>query len=273
MTALLILVFFYAATCLAMFTTQSRFIYRPSLKLVDKPDGPAFKQLGFLPADTKTSDGLTIRGFYKRATTGQPTILMLHGNGGSISDRIGPGIVLGRHGRGVMLADYRGYSGNPGSPGERGLMADGQAAWDYLIAQGVPPGDIIVFGESLGTGVAVQLTASLQAAATPPRALILEMPYDSLSALAARNYRWLPVTFLMRDHFASIDYIGAIQCPVLVLHGDADKVIPLASAQRLFAAVTAPKRQMIVVPGAGHEHLYKFDDGASIERFIAEVQP
>jgi fermentation-respiration switch protein FrsA (DUF1100 family) len=147
----------------------------------------------------------------------------------------------------TLLVDYRGYGGNPGSPSEAGLAADARAAFAFLSRQpGVDAGRIVIFGESLGTGVAVALAAEIN-----PAALILRSPFPSLTAVARLHYPFLPVSTLLRDRFESKRRIAEVCCPVLVLAGDADTIIPPGQSRRLFDRALEPKR-FVVIPGAGH---------------------
>jgi hypothetical protein len=147
----------------------------------------------------------------------------------------------------VLLFDYRGFGGNPGSPTETGLKADARAARDYLIRhQGVDANHLVYFGESLGSAVAVALAQE-----HPPAALILRSPFTSAIEVGQFHYRLLPVQWLLRDRFTSIDRIGHIRSPVLVIAGDRDGIVPVDQSRRLYSAANEPKA-LVIISGADH---------------------
>jgi len=197
----------------------------------------------------QTADGLRLAAWYRAASEDRKTIVYFHGNGGNIADRgykVKPYLNAGY---GVMLVEYRGYGGNPSSPNEAGLYADGRAALDWLEAGGVPPAHTVLYGESLGTGVAVQLSGE-----RPPAALVLEAPFTSASDVAAASYWFLPARLLIKDRFDSIAKIGDIQAPLLLLHGERDRVVPVRFGRRLFDAANEPKKA-VFLPDGHHNDL------------------
>ena len=147
---------------------------------------------------------------------------------------------------GVLLAEYRGFGGNGGTPREQGLYADARAAIGFLGRQGVGPGRMVLFGESLGSGVAVQMATEYACAA-----LVLEAPYSSVVDVAQDRYWMFPVKALVKDRYNSTAKIGKVRCPILIMHGTADRVIPIKFGERLFALAPSPK-EMKVYPGLGH---------------------
>ncbi|MEO5372908.1 MAG: alpha/beta hydrolase [Alphaproteobacteria bacterium] len=216
-----------------------------------------------------TADGLGLRAWWRPPGNGLTTIVYFHGNGGNIGHRghrVRPLLDLGL---GVLLVEYRGYGGNPGEPTEEGLYADGRAALSFLADAGVPPDHWVLYGESLGTGVAVRM-AFERAAVTPPRPIrgvILEAPFDSLAAVASAHYPFLPVGLLLKDRYDSLARIGAIRVPLLVVHGEADTVVPIAHGRRLFAAAATPK-QAVWLPDVGHNDVFERGGAASIQVFL-----
>jgi fermentation-respiration switch protein FrsA (DUF1100 family) len=178
---------------------------------------------------------------------------MFHGNGGSLR---GERYRLKRFKdaqMGVLLLAYRGYSGNAGSPSEQGLYADARAALDWLEASGVETKSIVLYGISLGSGVATMMAAERDFAA-----LVLESPYTSTVDVAAWRFPVVPVSWLMEDRFESLARIGSITEPLLVMHGDRDVVIPQRFGRQLFAAANQPK-QGFWPHGLGHNDI--FDNG------------
>jgi fermentation-respiration switch protein FrsA (DUF1100 family) len=164
----------------------------------------------------------------------------------------------------VLLTTWRGYSGNPGRPTEQGLYTDGRAALDFLAAQGIPPGRTALYGESLGAGVAVALAAEFAAGA-----LVLESPFSSIADVAARKFPIFPVRLLVRDRFDSLAAIGRVRAPLLVLHGEADDVVPVDLGRRLLAAANPPKTGHFVA-GAGHNDLHEFAVAETVIPFVEQ---
>jgi uncharacterized protein len=145
------------------------------------------------------------------------------------------------------LLDYRGYGGNSGSPTEAGLHIDARAARNYLLGRhDIDATRLVYFGESLGSAVAVELAAE-----HPPAALILRSPFTSAVDVGQFHYRLLPVRWLLRDRFPSIDRIAHVRTPVLVIAGDRDGIVPVDQSKRLYEAANAPKR-LVIISGADH---------------------
>ena len=194
-----------------------------------------------------TEDGLRLAGWFvpPRGADRRTAVLVFNGNAGNRSYRAPLGDALAAHGFAVMLLDYRGYGGNPGQPTEAGLRIDALAALAYLEAR-MEDAPIVYFGESLGTGVAVELALE-----RPPAALILRSPFTSLTDIGRMHYPFLPVGLLLTDRFPSLDRIGAIECPLLVIAGERDRIVSASFSRRLFDAAPQPKR-LLMIPGVGH---------------------
>ncbi|GAB6053888.1 alpha/beta hydrolase [Magnetospira thiophila] len=207
-----------------------------------------------------TEDGLSLQSWYAPAAPGQATLVYFHGNAGSLDGRLDKVMPFLQAGYGMLLVAYRGYNGNPGTPDEAGLYADGRAALDFLKGQGSAPGDWVLYGESLGTGIASKMAAELAAAGTAVRAVILEAPFTSMAAAAQDHYFYLPARWLVRDRYDSLSRIAQINSPLLILHGHLDQTISIKLGRQLLAAAAAPKR-MEEFPQAGHNDL--FDHGAA----------
>jgi fermentation-respiration switch protein FrsA (DUF1100 family) len=201
---------------------------------------------GYSPVALRTADGLAITAGYRPARDGLPTVLLFHGNGMVWPDGAYVTELLASRGYGVLLAEYRGYNGNPGTPNEAGIYRDARAALAFLLGEGVAGGDVIVAGLSVGSGPAVQLATE-----TRVRALILISPFASLPATANAVYPWLPPAgWFLRDRYDNLAKLPQVEAPVLILHGDADELIPHAHAEELAAA--NPAAELISVPGRGH---------------------
>ena len=234
---------------------------RPSLARAQIP--------GMAEVETTTADGLRLLAWYAPARDGRPTLLYLHGNGGHIAYRADRARTLTAAGYGLLLVEYRGYGGNPGSPSEDGFHADAEAALAYLTGRNVAPGRIVLYGESLGTAVAVRLAAEAASRGTPAGALVLEAPFTSIADLAQHHYPFIPARMLVKDRFDAASRIAAVRAPVLVLHGERDHVVPVQYGRALFAAAAEPKRGWFT-PGADHVTIFDRDTFGVIQAFIAE---
>jgi fermentation-respiration switch protein FrsA (DUF1100 family) len=192
----------------------------------------------------------------------KPVVLYFHGNGGALEHRVARFRKIIADGTGLIALSYRGYGGSTGQPTEAGLIDDARAAYAFAAAR--YPGRIVAWGESLGTGVAIALAAE-----KPVNRLILESPYTSTVDVAAAQYWFLPVRFLMKDQFRSDLRITHVTAPVLIMHGDADRIIPIRYGQRLFSLIPGKKR-MVRFPGGGHNDLDAFGASGVAMKFIEE---
>jgi fermentation-respiration switch protein FrsA (DUF1100 family) len=196
----------------------------------------------------KTKDQVQLTSWYKPAQGHQPTVLFFHGNAGHIGHRM-PLIRQFLHaGLGVFLLEYRGYGGNLGAPTEEGLYEDGRAAFQFLQQQGITAQNMVVYGESLGTGVATQLAVE-----HPLCAVILQSPFTSLASLARHHYPWIPIP--PWDRFNSLERIKHIQAPLLIIHGKQDQIVPYDEGLMLFNQANDPKR-MLTFEDKNHHDLW-----------------
>lgn len=234
----------YVAICIFMYLQQRSLQYFPANRGLT-PLGAGLQDVS--EETLTTSDGEAIVAWFSEAKPGMPTVLFFHGNGGEIGDRAQRMAYYMSQGFGALFVSYRGYGKSSGTVSETGFVTDAVTAHDWLVKRGVIPEQIVVVGESLGTGVSVQLAAKKQISA-----LALEAPYTSAADVAAGIYWWLPVRLLMKDQFRSRDYIAAVKVPLLIQHGDADRVVPIEQGRALFAMANEPK-QMVVIPGGGHD--------------------
>ncbi|MFI4986418.1 MAG: alpha/beta hydrolase [Alphaproteobacteria bacterium] len=242
----------------ALYVLQRRLVFAP----LGEPGSPAEAGVPEMRLVRYASgDGLKLQAWYAPAA-GKATVVYFQGNAGHFGDRAFKARYFMDRGYGFLLAGYRGYSGNPGRPSETGLYRDARAALDFLAAQAVAPAATVIYGESLGTGVASQMAAEYQAAA-----LVLEAPFSSLPDVAAYHYWWTPARWLLRDRFASIARIAAIDMPLLVVHGERDRVVPAKLGKRLFAAAREAK-ELCLLPEAGHDDLYDHGAGAVVDDFL-----
>ncbi len=197
-----------------------------------------------------TQDGLEITGWYIESRKGKPVILYFHGNAQDHAVRLPRVQPYIEEGYNVLLAGYRGYAGNPGNPTEEGLYADARAYLAALKEKGFQDKDTILYGESLGTGVAVQMAFE-----NPDmRALVLEAPYTSTVDVGAWRFFWAPVRLLMKDRFDSLSKIKDITMPLIIKHGHRDQVIPFRFGKELYEAANEPKI-FLEFEGADHNNL------------------
>jgi uncharacterized protein len=229
-----------------VWTQQRRLIYFPFGAV---PDPAAIGLERATPVSFPTADGLTLNGWFVTpiATTPDFTVLVFNGNAGNRAFRAPLADALVRANLAVLLFDYRGFGGNPGAPTEEGLRRDARAARDYVIGRaGVNRDRLVYFGESLGTAVAVELAAE-----HPPAAVVLRSPFTSMTDVGRHHYPVLPVRWLLRDRFDTINRIPHVRAPVMVICGDADSIVPIAHTRRVFEAAGNPKR-LLVIEGADH---------------------
>jgi uncharacterized protein len=225
---------------------QRQLIYFPDSTTVP-PAGEVFE--GARDITLRTSDGLALGAWFVppgSASDMHLAVLVAPGNGGNRLGRLGVAAELSRRGLAVVLMDYRGYGGNPGSPSEEGLAKDAMAAALALEELGYPAERTIYFGESLGTGV----VAALQARRTPA-GVVLRSPFTELADVGAHHYPWLPVRMLLKDRFPVTEHLSNSKVPVTVIYGDRDSVVPTELSARV--ADQAPTLvERVVIRGANH---------------------
>lgn len=232
----------------AMRLLEPRMIYfpGPAPALTPAAAGLAFEEAAF-----PTADGETLRGWWIPAADPRaPVVLFFHGNAGTREHRIE--ILQGFHraGLGVFIFDYRGYGGSTGRPSEAGLLLDGEAAFDWLRGNtGDAP--IVFYGHSLGGAV-----AAVTALRRPAAGLILESVFTSVPDMAIRVVPLPFVRYVVKTRFDTRAALGALTQPLLLIHGDADEVVPFSMGRRLFEASAAPDKTFRAVPGAGHNDVF-----------------
>lgn len=247
----------YGSALAMLLWLQGRLIY-PLERIRDLPANPAADRLERVTITTRDGLALAVR-YRPPAALDKPAIVLFHGNGEDLSQRVHIAHDLIAAGYGVLLAEYRGYGGNPGKPHEAGLYADGRAALEFVL-QRTPR--VVVHGYSLGSGIAVQLATEF-----PIDALILEAPFTSMVDVACARYPYMPVRWLLRDRYDNRAKIGAVNAPVLIYGGDADGVIPPRHFARLFAAVRSPRR-LVIVEGADHVDVWTRGGSAHVLAFL-----
>jgi fermentation-respiration switch protein FrsA (DUF1100 family) len=252
---------FYLAFVALLYVMQRRLIYAPD---ATKPDPDRTGIAGIEVQHLQSGDGTPIIAWYlPPAPSSDFVVLYLHGNGGHIGYRGERLRSFHAAGWGALLAGYRGYGGNPGAPTEAGLLLDAEAALAALHRMGVPPERTVLWGESLGSNLAVRLAAGAAFAA-----VILESPFTSVAALAKKFYPFVPVDLLLKDRFDTASRLAAVRSPVLVLQGSRDRLVPPAMSRAVFDALTAPK-ELWTAEEADHNDLGMF---GAVEAAVAFVE-
>lgn len=258
----------YVGILLVLMWLENALVYRPTSaeEYWEKPPPGMIIEDVWLP----TAHG-TLHALWRNRPGWEPAdgaVLAFHGNGGNVSCWLGLNVTYERAlGLPVLLVEYPGYAKSEGTPSEAGVYAAADAGYAWLReTRHVAPDRIVIHGESLGGGVAVDL-ASRQ----PARLLVLVKTFTALPDVAAEVYPWLPVRWVMRNRFDSVSKIGSCRCPLFHLHGDADELIPFAQGERLFAAANGPKR---FVRHAGGEHNMTLPDEfvTGLKQFVGEIE-
>jgi pimeloyl-ACP methyl ester carboxylesterase len=249
----------YALAVGAMYLAQRSFIYHPSAISID---ADKMRRAGYAPFPVRTADGLDLTAWRRPGDADKPMIVLFHGNAQDASWRIDIAAQAARHGYGIVLATYRGFGGNPGKPSEDGLYADARATLDALGG-----GPFVLWGESLGTGVAVRMASERRVAG-----VVLQSPYTSVADRAGEMMWWLPARRLVTDRFDSIARIAEIQAPLLIVHGALDTLIPIRHGRALFEAARAPKT-FVELPDRGHNEMQGLEFEAGIRKFLESLAP
>jgi len=260
-----VIVAFYLIALLALFLLQRSFMYFPDDRRIDPADVSTIQNP---PTEVilQTPDGESLVGWWYPPKGDAPTILHFHGNGGGLAIRVPRYEFYAGHGYGVLAMSYRGYSGSTGAPSETHLIADATLALDWLISRNIPTNQVIVYGESLGTGVAVQTAARYDV-----KAVVLESPYTSTRAVAQTQFPIFPVGLLMKDQFESDKHIGDINAPLLIVHGRRDRIIPFRFGEALFNLAQEPKT-FIPIENGGHIPLYADRSARLVVDFLSGLQ-
>ncbi len=240
MKILLILAGSYAFIVLAAYVLQGKMLYYPYRALEMTP---GTVNMEYEDVEFGTKDGNGLHGWYVPSETSRAVVLFCHGNAGNISHRLDSIRMFNELDLDVFIFDYRGYGKSEGRPSEQGTYRDVEAAWEYLTVQKKIPADrIILFGRSLGGGVAAELALH-----NKPLAFIIESSFTSIPDVGKRYYPWLPVSLLSKYRYETIDKIGSITCPVLVIHSPDDDIIPFEHGKRLFESANPPKEFLEIV--------------------------
>lgn len=251
----------YLVIVLSIYGLQRHLMYHTDTEIA-APD--AYKLHGFSEVFVGTPDNETIQLWYHPAKAGFPTIIYYHGNAYTLGDRADIYAALTNKGFGILALSYRGYGKSTGSPTEQGLYIDARTTLQYAMTTlHINPARILLYGESLGTGVAVQMATEYKVAG-----IVLQSPYTSVEGRAAEIYFYVPVHLLIKDKYDSIDKMADVKAPLLLFHGEKDRVIPVAHGRAMFAAANEPK-EAVFFPNTGHND---FDNTAISEHVLHFAQ-
>ncbi len=241
----------YVTLVALMSIFQKRFLYFPDKK-IGLPEQYGLR--GFTEITLKTEDGLALQSWFKEAAPGMPVIVYFHGNASHMGNRAGIYSALTGQGFGLLSISYRGYGKSEGMPSEQGLYNDARTAINFLTRdKGINLSGIILYGESLGSGVAVQMSTEYKVGG-----LILQAPYTSVVGRAAEIYFFIPVRQVLREHFNSLDKISMVKAPLLIIHGVLDTTIPIRHGKTLLENANQPK-ESVFFDDVGHNN---FDSAA-----------
>jgi hypothetical protein len=248
----------------ALFFLQRSLLYLP---IVEPPPPIMFTANGLEPLAAETEDGLTLRSWFRPpAAPNGLTVVLFHGNGGHHGFRVPAVAPLLRDGYGALLASYRGYGGNPGRPTEQGLYRDARAWLDALARRGVSSERVVLWGESLGSGVATQLASERRVAG-----VVLTAPFTSAAQRGQEIYWFVPVSLLLLDRFDNLSRVGTLRAPLLIIHGEEDTVVPARHGRELLARAAEPKRG-VFLPRAGHNDLLAHGLVDHLRAFLRQIE-
>ncbi len=270
MKILFIIIAVYIAFMAIMFIKQRDFMYFPNRTNIKQYEIFS-KSLGDF-VEIKTEDGLNLTGFYIPPNDNKPVLVHFHGNGGNISGRYPVLKQYTDKGYGALLSEYRGYGGNAGTPSEQGFYKDARAYLNWLeYDKQISHKKIIIYGESIGTGIATQIAFEAAKENKPYAAVVLEAPFSSALNLAKQTYFFLPVGWLLKDRYESDKKIEHILSPLLIIHGAQDNIIPMAHGKKLYTLAERPKT-LKIIKEAGHNNIHLYGAALHVLDFLSTIE-
>jgi len=256
------LVVIFLALISLMVVYQRGLMYHPTQKWTADPAQHHMQVVHYT-----TADNLVLAAWYAPPKDGKPVFVLFHGNAENLSSWVPVPDYFTKLGYGFLLAEYRGYGGNPGSPSENGFYNDGRAAMNWLIKeQKIPENKIVIYGVSIGSGTASQMALEYKNI----KALVLEAPFTSAANEAGDIYPWLgPFKYLVFDRYDNISKALQFKMPVLIAHGSADALVPPAQSKALFNVLTGPNKQYVLLSGGHHNDLRNFGLFEKIGSFVS----
>lgn len=267
-SVLTIIIAVYGGLSVYLWFFQQNLIYYPELPSRELIATPENAGLAYESLSIETDDGLRLHGWYVPAVNPRGILLFFHGNAGNISHRLDSIRIFNELGLSTLIFDYRGYGDSEGKITEAGSYLDAEAVWHYLTVQkNISPGDIILFGRSMGGAIATHLASRHKA-----KGLILESSFTSVKKMARNLYPFLPTSLLTRVKYDTEVYIQEINCPVLIIHSLEDEIIPFEQGRKLYAAARAPKKFLEIRGGHNDGFIIsgqRYFDG--LDNFISEI--
>ena len=264
-TSILALVFFYILLLIIVFFFQGNLLYHPTTNTYLK-DQAAREPAGIEKVKIVTKDEINLIGwFYNQDLEKFKTILFFHGNAGSLENRTYKLNHFKNLNLNFLIIAWRGFNGNKGKPNEMGLYEDAKSAIKWLNAKGIKEKNILLYGESLGTGVAVEVAQNKNYAG-----VILESPFTSMVNMGKKYYPFFPVSFLLKDKFESYKKINNIFVPVLIMHGKVDKIVPYDMGKKMYELANEPKFFYSQEYG---DHMIEYDEKllSALKKFILSL--
>ena len=252
----------YLIITLSIYLFQRKLLYHPNFNSHLKGDGliHSFENINII-----TEDNINLKGWFHLKDTKKKTILFFHGNAGTLDNRIYKLNFLGNLDVNFLIIGWRGYSGSSGKPSEFGLYLDAKSALNWLNSKGITDEEIILYGESLGTSVAIEVSQNRNLAG-----IILEAPFTSMIDIGKKYYPFFPVKLLLKDKYVSKNKIKNINSPVLVMHGKKDKIVPFYMGKKIYDLANQPKFNYFP---DDDDHMMNFDDKLinQIDLFISNL--
>ena len=261
----LVLVFFYILLLIIVFFFQRNLLYHPSIDNYIK-DQTVIEPTEIEKVKITTKDKIDLTGWFYNADIEKfKTILFLHGNAGSLENRTYKLNHFKDLNVNFLIIAWRGFSGNKGKPSETGLYEDAKSAIKWLNTRGIKEENIILYGESLGTGVAVEIAQNKNYAG-----MILESPFTSMVNMGKKYYPFFPVSFLLKDKFESYKKIKNILFPILIIHGKVDRIVPYDMGKKMYELANEPKFFYSQEYG---DHMVEYDEKllSSLKKFIQSL--
>lgn len=257
---LLVIAIFYSSILIGMYGYQDKLLYHPDTNLKE----PAYYNVEMQELKLATKDGVNITAWYSPAPTKvSPVIVYFHGNAGNIGRRAGEFRAFKEEGFGVLAVSYRGFGTSEGKPSQKGLYEDARAALNFIKKEHGGLENVVLYGESLGTGIATQMASEFEV-----KALVLEAPYTSIADRGQELYFYIPVRWLLRDNFENFPTIMRVTEPVLVFVGEKDTIVPWYHGKKVYEAAHEPK-ELIVFQHNGHDMINVKEIAEKVREFLA----
>jgi len=239
----------YLIVTLGLYIFQRKLLYYPNFNSHIKGDG---LNHSFENINIKTNDNINLKGWFHLKDPKKKTILFFHGNAGTLDNRIYKLNFLGNLDVNFLIIAWRGYSGSSGKPSESGLYEDAKSALNWLNSKGITDDKIVLYGESLGTSVAIEVGQNRNFAG-----IILEAPFTSMIDIGQEHYSFFPVKLLLKDKYVSKKKIRNVKSPVLVMHGKEDKIVPFYMGKKIYDLANEPKFKYFTDMD---DHMMNFDE-------------